>query len=141
MASQTSFQNCQGDLEGGKKKLRRERIGFHRHGHAIGFQLAPRRQEFARARMRGLHISFHLAYYILQRTGHELPKNLPVTIRQRFAGYFLAEAGRETVMIVEAGVVVPHRGEIDKPIKRLRKRRKGAVAQIFSGLLNVESSG
>jgi hypothetical protein len=67
--------------------------------------------------VRGFHIGLHLAHHILQGAGHELPKNLPVTVRQSLAGYFLAEAGGESIVIVKTGIVVPHGCEIDKPIK------------------------
>jgi len=71
--------------------------------------------------MRRLHIGFHLTDHIFQRTGHELSKNFPVTIRQRLAGDFLAEPGRQSIVIIETSVVVAHRCKVNKPVKRLWK--------------------
>jgi len=45
---------------------------------------------------------------LFERTPHELPKRLPVTIRERLAGYFLGETGSQSIMIVKARIVISH---------------------------------
>jgi len=41
-----------------------------------------------------------------------------MTIGQRLTGDLLGEAGREPVVMIEAGVIVPHRRKINQAIER-----------------------
>jgi hypothetical protein len=80
--------NCQRDPDVCTQKLRSERVGRCRDGHAIRLKTLPRRDEIARRGTRGLDVDIHLPDQVLDGRIQKLPVGFEVTIRQGFTGYF-----------------------------------------------------
>jgi len=64
-----------------------------------------------------------------------------VAISECLARHFFAEAGRQSVVIVEPRVVVARRGEINQAIERPRDFRECAEMKIMGRSLDIDPLG
>jgi len=68
-----------------------------------------------------------------QRRSHQFLERLAMAIRQRLARRLIRKSQRQPLVIVQTGVVVPRRSQVDQPFQRLGHRHQCAAAQIVRG--------
>jgi hypothetical protein len=108
-----------------------QRVGANRNCGTIRLQFLPSSDEIGSQSMSALGVGLHLSNQIFERGGEQFVEGFAVTIGEAFAGGFGGIARGQAVVMVEAAVVIPGRGQVDHPLERERKVSESPAAQVI----------